>query len=188
MSLGNGQQLEFDILPGAFFQTNTKQAELLYSKVVELAELTGEEVVFDLYCGTGTIGLFCAHAAKQVVGVEVNESAVENARDNALKNGIKNASFFLGSVEKRLSTLKEKPDVVIVDPPRSGLGEKVVQQCTAYDPDRIVYVSCNPTSMARDLTYFANEGYHTSAVTPVDMFPQTHHIESICLLKKDTKA
>ncbi|MBT4385143.1 23S rRNA (uracil(1939)-C(5))-methyltransferase RlmD [Candidatus Peregrinibacteria bacterium] len=178
------QVLSFDILPQAFFQTNTAQAEVLYSKVLELADLTGEETVMDLYCGTGTIGLFCAHKAGKVIGIEVNEAAVDSARQNAIKNGIKNAVFYLGAVDKRLSTMEESPDVLIVDPPRAGLGEKVVEQCAAFEPNRIVYVSCNPTSMARDLTYFKNLGYKTAHVTPVDMFPQTHHIESICLLER----
>lgn len=184
LRLENGQELEFDILPEAFFQTNTKQAEVLYSKVVELAGLTGGETVFDLYCGTGTIGLFCAHKAKEVVGIEVNESAVDSARGNAKRNGITNASFYLGSVDKRLSTLKESPDVLIVDPPRSGLGDKVVEQCAAFGAKRIVYVSCNPTTMARDLAQFAEQGYQSKSVQPVDMFPQTYHIECVTLLEK----
>ncbi len=179
LNLENGQELVFDILPQAFFQTNTKQAEKLYAKVIELAELSGEEVVFDLYCGTGTIGLFCAHKAKQVVGVEVNESAVDSARANAQKNGIKNASFYLGAVEKRLASLDEKPDVVIVDPPRSGLGEKVVEQVVAFGAKRIVYVSCNPTSFARDAKWLTEQGYSLKSVQPVDMFPQTYHVEVV---------
>lgn len=182
LNLENGQKLEFDILPQAFFQTNTKQAEVLYSKVIELAGLTGNEVVFDLYCGTGTIGLFCAHKAKEVLGIEENESAVESARSNALKNGIKNAGFYLGRVENRLVDLKVKPDVVIVDPPRAGLGESVVKDVAAFGAAKIVYVSCNPTTLARDLEFFAGLGYSTVSVQPVDMFPQTHHVESVALL------
>lgn len=182
--LENGQRLEFDILPQAFFQTNTKQAEVLYSKTLEMAELSGEEVVFDLYCGTGTIGLFCAHKAKQVIGIEVNESAVESARSNALRNKITNANFYLGGVEQRLEGLKEKPHVVIVDPPRAGLGDKVVEQCAAFRADKIVYVSCNPTTLARDLKRFAELGYTTKIIQPVDMFPQTYHVENIALLTR----
>lgn len=187
--LENGHRLEFDILPQAFFQTNTKQAQVLYSKVVELAELSGGEVVYDLYCGTGTIGLFCAHKAKQVIGIEVNESAVDSARSNAQKNGITNAHFYLGSVEERLKSLEmhpeySKPDVLIVDPPRAGLGEKVVLDCTAFGAKKIVYVSCNPTTLARDLKQFAELGYRTVSVQPVDMFPQTHHVECVSLLVK----
>jgi len=172
--------LEFDILPQSFFQTNTRQAEKLYSLVVDLA---GEGVVFDLYCGTGTIGLFCAHAAARVVGVEINESAVENARENAKKNGIINASFYLGSVEERLASLEEKPDTVIVDPPRSGLGEKVVELVAEFKAGRIVYVSCNPTSFARDAAWLEGRGYRLKTVTPVDMFPQTSHVELVALFE-----
>ncbi len=183
--LENGQRLEFDILPQAFFQTNTKQAEVLYSHTLLAAGLTGEEVVFDLYCGTGTIGLFCAHKAKQVVGIEINESAVESARSNALRNKITNATFFLGGVEKRLEGLKEKPNVLIVDPPRAGLEGTVVEQCAAFRADKIVYVSCNPSTLARDLKLFAEKGYTTRMIQPVDMFPQTYHIENIALLTRD---
>ncbi len=182
--LENGQELQFDILPQAFFQTNTKQAEILYSKVVELAGLTGKEVVFDLYCGTGTIGLFCAHKAASVYGIEVNESAVESARGNALKNGIKNVSFLLGGVEQRLGELKEKPDVLIVDPPRAGLEGDVVAQCAEFGAEKIVYVSCNPSTLARDLKLFTERGYKPTIVQPVDMFPQTHHTECVALIQK----
>lgn len=184
LKLENGQILEFDILPQAFFQTNTRQAEKLYTKVMDLAELTGEEVVFDLYCGTGTIGLFCAHKAKQVVGVELNESAVDSARNNALKNGIKNASFYLGAVEKRLASLDQKPDVVIVDPPRAGLGDPVVDQVGAFGAKRVVYVSCNPTSFARDAKKFEELGYTLKSVQPVDMFPQTYHVELVSVFEE----
>jgi 23S rRNA (uracil1939-C5)-methyltransferase len=185
--LENGARLEFDVLPQAFFQTNTKQAEVLYAQVLELAELTGQETLFDLYCGTGSIGLFCAHRAKSVVGVEVNESAVDNARANAQRNGIKNAQFFLGRVEDRLLGLKnsaERPDVVIVDPPRAGLGADVVQALSEFEAPRLIYVSCNPTTLARDLKEFKQVGYETRSVRPVDMFPQTYHIECVCLLEK----
>lgn len=188
--LENGDRLEFDILPQAFFQTNTLQAQKLYSLALEAAGLSGQEIVYDLYCGTGTIGLFCAHKAKQVLGIEINESAVESAQSNALKNDIKNIRFYLGSVEQRLNELANlgedsRPDVVIVDPPRAGLGEKVVNDCVAFGAAKIVYVSCNPTTMARDLRQFAELGYTTKSVQPVDMFPQTHHIECVCVLTKN---
>lgn len=184
LMLENGQELSFDILPQAFFQTNTKQAELLYSEVVRLAGLNGKETVFDLYCGTGTIGLFCAHKARHVYGVELNESAVESARGNALKNNIKNVSFLLGTVESRIVELKEKPDVLIVDPPRAGLEGDTVSQCSAFGAGKIVYVSCNPTTLARDLKLFKELGYSVQSVQPVDMFPQTHHVECVALLTK----
>lgn len=186
LRLKNDKELFFDILPLAFFQTNTHQAEVLYSKVIELAELTGEETVFDLYCGTGTIGLFCAHAAQKVVGVEINESSVKNARSNATRNDILNVSYYCGAVEKSLENLTDKPDVVIVDPPRSGLGDKVVEKVAAFESDRIIYVSCNPTTLARDLKKFAELGYETDAIHPVDMFPQTSHVESVCRLTRSS--
>jgi 23S rRNA (uracil1939-C5)-methyltransferase len=182
LELEDGSRLEFDIRPQAFFQTNTLQAQVLYSQVLAAAGLTGAETVFDLYCGTGTIGLFCAHKAKHVYGIEVNESAVENARSNAARNKIENASFFLGTVESQLENLESKPDVVIVDPPRSGLGEKVVAKTAAFGADRIVYVSCNPTTMARDLVWFAELGYEAQQIRPVDMFPHTHHVECVAVL------
>ena len=181
--LEDGRRLEFDILPQAFFQTNTLQAQRLYSLVMEAAGLSGKETVFDLYCGTGTIGLFCAHKAKEVVGIEINEAAVESARSNARKNKIQNVSFNLGSVEARLGGVSQRPDIVIVDPPRAGLGEKVVESTAAFKAPKIVYVSCNPTTMARDLKQFAELGYKTESVQPVDMFPQTHHVECVALLK-----
>jgi 23S rRNA (uracil1939-C5)-methyltransferase len=186
LMLETGVQLEFDILPQAFFQTNTKQAEVLYSQVLLAAGLTGEEVVFDLYCGTGTIGLFCAHKAKQVVGIEINESAVESARGNAQRNKISNVSFYLGGVEQRLEELGKssvaKPDIVIVDPPRAGLEGDTVEKVAAFRANKIVYVSCNPSTLARDLKLFAEKGYTVASIQPVDMFPQTHHIECIAVL------
>lgn len=182
--LENGQRLEFDILPQAFFQTNTKGAEVLYSKVLELAALTRKEVVFDLYCGTGTIGLFCAHRARYIYGIEVNESAVESARSNAAKNKIENATFLLGTVEQRLPEMKEKADVLIVDPPRAGLEGDVVEKAAAFGAQKIVYVSCNPSTLARDLKAFAGLSYAVKVVQPVDIFPQTHHIECVTLLER----
>lgn len=184
LELENGERLEFDIQPQAFFQTNTLQAEVLYSEVISLAELNGDEVVFDLYCGTGTIGLFCAHKAREVVGVELNPSAVASAKVNAAKNGIENVRFELGSVDSVLESLEGSPDVVIVDPPRAGLGETVVEQVCGFGARRVVYVSCNPTSMARDLKQFGELGYVCKKVQPVDMFPQTHHVECVCLLER----
>ncbi len=184
LRLENGQELRFEILPDAFFQTNTHQAERLYSETLKCADIQEQEVVYDLYCGTGTLGLFCAHKAKAVYGIEVNEAAVESARENAQLNKIGNASFFLGSVEERLKSLTEKPDVILVDPPRAGLGERVIEDCVAFGAKRIVYVSCNPTTLARDLKFFAQQNYQTKLVQPVDMFPQTHHIECVTLLEK----
>lgn len=183
LELENGNKLQFEIRPQAFFQTNTIQAQVLYSKALEAAELSGKELVFDLFSGTGTIGLFCAHKAKEIVGIEINESAVESAMENAKLNKITNARFLLGGVEERLKNLTEKPDVIIVDPPRCGLIGDTLNLCAAFGAKRIVYVSCNPTTLARDLKLFAEIGYKTESVTPVDMFPHTHHMECVALLQ-----
>ncbi|MBU1019501.1 MAG: 23S rRNA (uracil(1939)-C(5))-methyltransferase RlmD [Patescibacteria group bacterium] len=176
--------LEFKISPQSFFQPNTAQAEVLYEKVKEFACLTGEEVLFDLYCGTGTIGLYCADGARQVYGLEVNSSAIADAKQNALMNGIDNAEFLCGDVYEKILEIPACPDVVIVDPPRSGLGEKVALKITSLEPSRIVYVSCDPASLARDLRGFEESGYKVEQVQPVDMFPHTYHIENVCLLRK----
>lgn len=170
--------LEFKISPQAFFQPNTVQAEVLYEKVLELAGLTGEEVVFDLYCGTGTIGLYCARQASRVYGLEINESAVANARQNALLNGIENAEFLCGDVERNILKIPAASDVVIVDPPRSGLTEKVLQKIIEFKPKRIVYVSCNPATLARDV-----KGLNVETIQPIDLFPQTAHVELVVLLE-----
>jgi 23S rRNA (uracil1939-C5)-methyltransferase len=190
MALETGERLRFEISPKAFFQPNTKQAEILYGQVIELADLNGDEVVYDLYCGTGTIGLFCAHKSKQVYGIEISQQAVENARENARRNGIKNAEFVIGDVGKVVgktvgTVTPPPPDVVIVDPPRSGLVGDVPKQVADLGAQKIVYVSCNPTTLARDLKIFTNElGYTVQSVQPVDMFPQTYHIENVALLVK----
>jgi len=184
LHLPDGQVLKFEISPQAFFQPNTKLAELLYAKTLEAAQLTGHETVFDLYCGTGTIGLFCASKAKKVYGIELNASAVANAKANAELNGIQNAEFLVGDVQEILPTFKNSPDVVIVDPPRNGLSPKVVESVAEFAPKRIVYVSCNPTSLARDAALFTKLGYTLESVQPVDQFPQTYHIESVALFTK----
>jgi len=178
----DGTSLKFKISPLSFFQPNTKQAEVLYAEVLKAAELTGEQNVFDLYCGTGTIGLFCSNNAKMVYGIELNESAVKNAKQNMILNGIENAWFKAGNVDAKLYDIPAVPDVVIVDPPRSGLGEKVVEKVCGFDPKKIVYVSCDPVNLARDIKFFAERGYKLSYVQPVDMFPHTYHIENVALL------
>lgn len=184
LQIPGGQVLKFDISPQAFFQPNTEMAQVLYAKVLEAAGLTGAETVFDLYCGTGTIGLFCASRAAKVYGVELNPSAVENARANAELNGITNAEFLCGDVQAVLESVKAAPDVVLVDPPRNGLAPKVVESVAAFGPRRLVYVSCNPTSLARDAALFAEKGYKLLSVQPVDQFPQTYHIECVALFQK----
>lgn len=184
LQLPDGHMLQFEISPQAFFQPNTEMAQVLYAKTLEAAGLTGRETVFDLYCGTGTIGLFCASKAGKVYGVELNGSAVENAKSNAQLNGIANAEFLVGDVQEILPAFKEPPDVVLVDPPRNGLMPKVVQSVLDFGPKKIVYVSCNPTSLARDAGLLAAGGYRLEYVQPVDQFPQTYHIENVALFTK----
>ncbi len=177
--------LQFKISPQAFFQPNTRQAEVLYEEVKKAAGLTGEEVVFDLYCGTGTIGLFCARDAKMIYGIELNEDAIKNAKQNMMMNGIENAWFKAGDVDSKLYEVPGVPDVVIVDPPRSGLGEKVTKKVCDFEPGRIVYVSCDPVNLSRDVKYFKEHGYELKYVQPVDMFPHTYHIENVaCLVRR----
>jgi len=175
----------FAISPASFFQVNPVQTEVLYAKAVEYAGLTGQETVIDAYCGIGTISLFLAQRAKQVYGIEVVAAAIEDARENARRNGVENVEFIAGEVEAVLPQLYEqgvRPEVVVVDPPRAGCAESVLNVFAAMQPKRIVYVSCNPGSLARDLAILAGLGYETKEVQPVDMFPQTSHVESIVLM------
>jgi 23S rRNA (uracil1939-C5)-methyltransferase len=183
MKLEDGSILNFEILPMAFFQPNTLQAEILYKTVLELGGITKNDTVFDLFCGTGTIGLFCAHKAKEVFGVDINKDAIENARDNAKTNGIQNVEFVVGDALKVVSERSSKPDIVIVDPPRAGLGEKLCEHLLEIGAPRIVYVSCNPTTLARDLKILCKNVYDLKTVQPVDMFPHTYHIENVCKLQ-----
>ena len=178
--------LRFRIRPSAFLQTNTEMAERLYELAREYAGLSGEENVFDLYCGTGTIGLALAKSAGSVWGVEISEEAVACAIENAELNGIDNARYFAGTVGQSIEELREeagRPDVVIVDPPRAGLAGKALRRTGALGASRIVYVSCNPTTLASDLQVLRDEyGYVLERCRPVDMFPHTPHVESVSLL------
>ena len=179
--------LRFRISPDAFFQTNTEMAERLYGQAAELAALTGREKVFDLYCGIGTIALALADGAGEVVGVEVVEQAVADAIAGARLNGVDNARFFAGDVRTAMRPLLEeagRPDVLVVDPPRAGLSQKVVRRLLEAEAKRIVYVSCNPTTLAPNARQLAEAGYRLSTVRPVDMFPQTPHIECVALLER----
>ena len=179
--------LRFRISPDAFFQTNTEMAERLYGSAVELAGLTGRERVLDLFCGIGTIALVLALDAAEVWGVELVEEAVADAIENARLNGVDNTSFFAGDVRLAMRPLLErsgKPDVVVVDPPRAGLSQKVVRRVLEAEADRIVYVSCNPTTLAPNARQMVDAGYSLKTVRPVDMFPQTPHIECVALLER----
>jgi 23S rRNA (uracil1939-C5)-methyltransferase len=179
--------LRFRISPEAFFQTNTEMAERLYRDAAGLAGLTGRERVLDLYCGIGTIALALALEAGEVFGVEIAERAVADAIENARLNGVDNARFFAGDVRTAMRPLLEesgRPDVVVVDPPRAGLSAKVVRRVLEAGARRIVYVSCNPTTLAPNARQMVDAGYRLATVRPVDMFPQTPHIESVALLER----
>lgn len=179
--------LKFKISPKSFYQTNSDQAYTLYKVARSFAELTGSEIVYDLYTGTGTIANFIAKQAKKVVGIEYVADAIEDAKVNSELNNIHNTSFYAGDIKNILNDafLKEngQPDVIITDPPRNGMHEDVVNKILAIHPKRIVYVSCNPATQARDLLILS-EKYNVTKIQPVDMFPQTHHVENVVLLVK----
>lgn len=178
-------KFEFEISANSFFQTNTAGAECLYNTVKDYAELSGGETVLDLYCGTGTIGIFLSENAKEVIGIELVESAVADAEKNSRLNGISNCRFILGDIKDSLSTVGVIPDVMIIDPPRVGMHKDVVKQVLAMGPPKIVYVSCNPSTLARDVALL-KEDYDILDVQPVDMFPHTYHIETVAKLIKKT--
>jgi len=180
----------FNISANSFFQTNTAQAERLYEVAKDFAGLGPSDVVYDLYSGTGTIALYLSDAVERVIGIEVAESAVRDAEENARLNGIRNCYFLRGDLKTRMTTdsdwLREhpKPTVIVADPPRSGMHEKVIGKIIRLAPARVVYVSCNPSTQARDVKLFTEGGYRLRKVQPVDMFPHTDHIEAVALLEK----
>ena len=179
--------LSFNISAQAFFQVNSEQAEKLYNKALEFAALSGRETVVDVYCGTGTISLYLARHAKQVYGIEIVAPAIENAKKNAEENKCSNAEFICGDAAVELPKLLAggvRPDVVVVDPPRAGCELKVLAAIAEVQPERVVYVSCNPASLARDLAFMNEHGYKALVAQPVDMFPMTSHVETVCLLSK----
>ena len=178
--------ISYQISPLSFFQVNPLQTGKLYSKALEYADLHGEETVWDLYCGIGTISLFLAQKAKFVRGVEIIPAAIENANDNARLNGIENVEFFVGKAEEVLPAEYKKngiyADVIVVDPPRKGCEESLLATMIEMQPKRIVYVSCDSATLARDLKYLCERGYQVKKVCPVDMFPMTVHVETVCKL------
>ena len=180
------EDFQFKIGPKSFFQTNTKQAEKLYRIARDYAELTGKETVYDLYCGTGSIGIFVSKLAKKIIGVEMIADAIADAKENAALNNIGHAEFFAGDVIKvcddTFFAAHGKPDVIITDPPRAGMHEKLVMKILEMAAPTVVYVSCNPATQARDLRLL-DDKYTITKVQPVDMFPHTHHIENVVQLK-----
>lgn len=174
--------LKFNISAHSFYQVNPVQTKVLYGKALEYANLTGSENVFDIYCGIGTISLFVAKKAKQVWGVEVVQTAINDAKENAVINNINNAEFYVGKAEDIVPKLYKqgiKADVVIVDPPRKGCEQSVLETIVNMNPERVVYVSCNPATLARDLAFLDENGYKVIEVQPVDMFPHTAHVECV---------
>jgi 23S rRNA (uracil1939-C5)-methyltransferase len=180
------EDLQFKVGPKSFYQTNTLQAYELYKVAREFAGLTGNELVFDLYTGTGTIANFVAHQAKQVIGIEYVPEAIEDAKVNAKINNLNNTLFFAGDMKDILNedfiAQYGRPDVIITDPPRAGMHEDVINTILFAEPKRIVYVSCNPSTQARDLNMLDSK-YRVVKVQPVDMFPHTHHVENVVLLE-----
>ena len=180
----------FRISPQSFYQVNPVQTEVLYNKAVEYAALTGIETVIDAYCGTGTIGLIASKHAKSVIGVELNKDAVRDAISNAKCNNIKNERFFCADATEFMTDMAaqgEQADVVFLDPPRSGSTQECLDAVVKMNPKRVVYVSCNPETLARDLAYITKKGYKAKEAVPVDCFPWTGHVETVCLLSKIDK-
>lgn len=194
MILANGDELIFDILPQAFFQVNTAQAEILYSQILKMAKEILDDggsaighdgsVIFDLFCGTGTIGMFLAKYVEQVVGIELNEDAVKIANENAKNNKIFNIDFYTGNIEKVVPNLKIRPSLIVVDPPRVGLTKKLIEQISEFNAKNLIYVSCNPATLARDYDLLNRYGFRIEKIQPVDLFPHTFHIENVCLLRR----
>ncbi|MBP1544611.1 MAG: 23S rRNA (uracil(1939)-C(5))-methyltransferase RlmD, partial [Oscillospiraceae bacterium] len=179
--------LTFRISPKSFYQINPVQTEVLYNKAVEFAGLSGTERVIDAYCGTGTIGLIMSKHAGEVIGVELNPDAVKDAKSNAAANGVKNIRFFCGDAGRfmvEMAEMGEAADVVMTDPPRAGCSLDFLRSLVKLAPKRVVYVSCNPETLARDLGFLTRKGYRVQKIQPVDMFPFTEHVETVVLLEK----
>lgn len=181
-------ELSFEISARSFFQVNSVQTEKLYAKALEYAQLKDGDVVWDLYCGIGTISLFMAQQASKVYGVEIVEDAIRDARENAVLNGITNVEFFVGKAEEivpeKMRSEGIRADVIVVDPPRKGCEPELLEALIKISPRRIVYVSCSPSTLARDLKYLCSEGYELVEATPCDMFGMSSHVETVCLLTK----
>ena len=177
----------FRISPQSFYQVNSVQTEVLYGKAMELAGLTGKEKVIDAYCGIGTIGLIAAEKAGQVIGVELNREAVRDAANNAKMNGSRNAKFYTGDAGEFMTSMAQKgeqADVLFMDPPRAGSTEEFLTAAAKLGPQKIVYISCNPETLARDLRFLKKKGYKAKEAWPVDLFPWTSHVETVCLMSR----
>ena len=182
------KDLRFTLSPHSFFQVNPEQTTVLYDQALAYANLKGDETVIDAYCGTGTISLFLAHKAKHVIGIEIVEPAIINARENARRNGYDNTEFIIADAAVEMPKLYKagvRPDVIVFDPIRAGCKEEVLTSAAGMEPKRIVYVSCNPSTMARDIEILSHYGYELQEVQPVDMFPMTAHVEAVALLTRN---
>ena len=190
--------VKYQISPLSFYQVNPVQTEKLYGLALDYADLNGNETVWDLYCGIGTISLFLAQNAKQVYGVEIVPQAIDDARNNAKINDITNAEFYVGKAEEVLPEYYREyqeshggetahADVIVVDPPRKGCEESLLQTIVDMQPEKVVYVSCDSATLARDVKFLRENGYELKKITPVDQFPNTVHVESVCLLSKVQK-
>lgn len=175
--------LMFKISPSSFFQVNSMQTLKLYNLVLDKCNLNGQEVVYDLFCGTGTISLFLSRKCKKVIGIEINKDAIKDATENMNLNNIQNCTFLAGDVSKLIKSQKEKADIIVVDPPRAGLDNITIENIFRLNPKKVVYVSCDPVTLARDLNTL-KEQYNIESVTPVDMFPNTYHVECVSLLHR----
>jgi len=171
----------FQISANSFFQTNSRAAEQLYQSMATYAELEGSETVLDLYSGTGTIPIFLANRVQAVTGIEISRSATSDAARNAKENGLENCRFICGDIREKLADITFRPDLLIIDPPRAGMHKDVLAQAMALSPEKIVYISCNPATLARDLSEMTKE-YELLEIQPVDMFPHTYHIEAVAKL------
>lgn len=178
--LGN---ISYLVSPNSFFQVNLEGMKKLYDKVKEYCNLKGNERVLDLYCGTGTIGLYLSSSCKEILGIEINKSAVEDAKSNQKYNHIKNAKFICGDVKESIKKLDFHPDIVVVDPPRAGLDKETIDNLLSWETEKMIYVSCDPMTLGRDLQLL-QEKYDILEITPVDMFPQTYHVECVCVLNR----
>ena len=175
--------MRFKISPFSFFQTNTLGAEVLYDQVREYVGETKDKLVYDLYTGTGTIAQMLSPVAKKVIGVEIIEEAVEAAKENAQLNGLHNCEFIAGDVLKVIDSIEEKPDYIVLDPPRDGINPKALEKIIRYNVPQMVYISCKPTSLARDLEVLQARGYEVKKVCCVDMFPSTFHVECVIMMQ-----
>ena len=181
--LGN----QYEISARSFYQVNTEMAEKLYQTAIDFSDLTADDIVIDAYSGIGTIGLSFAKNVKAVYGVEVIEEAVKDAKRNAALNGITNAHYVADSAEHAMATWSKdgiKPSVILVDPPRKGLTENFIKASVAMQPEKVTYISCNPATMARDIKLYQELGYKLQKVQPVDLFPNTHHVETVVLMSR----